>query len=337
MPPRDDSGRPRSLFLASLQRSVENYSLRRFQEAAFARGHTLMQLNPLNCNLVLSGPAPRVFHERKGYLAGIDAILVRRGSGISEEELALIDHLEGAGFLVINSHTSIARSRDKFLSSRLLSTHGIPVPTTVLIKTRAGLEEAFRLIGRPPYILKPTRGTHGVGVMLAESRQSAESIFDAFGPSTDGLLIQEFIRESRGVDLRVIVVNGKVVGAMRRKAARGEFRANIHRAGIGEPVKLTPRARDLALRAAEVAGLEIAGVDLIESRGGPLVMELNTSPGFEGLERATGIDIAGPIIDHLVARARAHPGPPEGRRGQPFAEIAGDWPWGGGGGDEPEV
>jgi ribosomal protein S6--L-glutamate ligase len=329
MPAREPQG-GRSLLLASLQRSVENYSLRRFQEAAFARGHTLMQLNPLNCNLVLGRGPPRVFHERKGYLDGIDAVLVRRGSGITEEELALVDHLEGAGFLVINSHTSIARSRDKFLASRLLASHGIPVPKTVLIKTRAGLEEAFRILGRPPYILKPTRGTHGVGVMIAESRPSAESIFDAFGGTGEGLLIQEFIRESRGVDLRVIVVNGRVVGAMRRKAAKGEFRANIHRAGVGEVVKLSQKAREIALRSAQVAGLEIAGVDLIESRSGPLVMELNTSPGFEGLEAATGLDVAGPIVEHLIARALARGEPEAGRRVRPFAEIAGDWPSGGG-------
>ncbi len=337
MPARESPNGPRSLFLACLQRSVENYSLRRFQEAAFARGHTLMQLNPLNCNLVLGAGPPQVFHERKGYLQGLDAILVRRGSGITEEELALIDHLEGAGFLVINSHASIARSRDKFLASRLLASHGIPVPKTVLLKTRAGLEEAFRLLGRPPYILKPTRGTHGVGVMLAESRQSAESIFDAFGGAGEGLLIQEFIRESRGIDLRVVVVNGRVVGAMRRKAARGEFRANIHRTGVGEPVKLSQRARDLALRAAQVAGLEVAGVDLIESRSGPLVMELNTSPGFEGLERATAVDIAGPIIEYVAAKALSRERPREARPVRPFAELAGDWPWGGGGGDEREV
>lgn len=316
---------------------MENYSLRRFQEAAFARGHTLVQLNPLNCNLVLGEEGPRIFHERRGYVEGLDAILVRRGSGITEEELALVDHLEGAGFLVINSHASIARARDKFLASRLLATHGVPVPKTVLIKTRAGLEEAFRLLGRAPYILKPTRGTHGIGVMLAESRQSAESIFDAFGGSGDGLLIQEFIRESRGIDLRVVVVDGKIVAAMRRKAARGEFRANIHRQGVGEPVKLSARARDLALRAAEVAGLEIAGVDLIESRSGPLVMELNTSPGFEGLERATGADVASEIVEHIAKRALARPAPPVAPPSRPFAGLAGDWPWGAGGDDEPEV
>jgi ribosomal protein S6--L-glutamate ligase len=336
MPAREPAG-GRSLLIASLQRSVENYSLRRFQEAAFARGHTLMQLNPLNCNLVVGRGPPRIFHERKGYLEGIDAVVVRRGSGITDEELALVDHLEGAGFLVINSHAAIARSRDKFLASRLLSTHGIPVPRTVLIKTRAGLEEAFRLLGRPPYILKPTRGTHGVGVMLAESRPSAESIFDAFGSTDEGLLIQEFIRESRGIDLRVVVVNGKVVTAMRRRAARGEFRANIHRAGVGEPVKLSARAREIAVRAAEVAGLEVAGVDLIESRAGPLVMELNTSPGFEGLEAATGDDVAGPIIDHVIRRALARALPGALRPARPFAEIAGDWPAVGGAAVERET
>ncbi|HKZ58922.1 MAG TPA: RimK family alpha-L-glutamate ligase [Candidatus Thermoplasmatota archaeon] len=337
MAQRPDATRPRSLFIACLQRSVENYSLRRFQEAAFARGHILVQLNPLNCNLVLSGGAPRVFHERKGYLEGLDAVLVRRGSGITDEELALIDHLEGAGFLTVNSHASIARARDKILASRLLATHGIPVPKTVLIKTRAGLEEAFRLIGRPPFILKPTRGTHGVGVMLAESRTSAESIFDAFGVNSEGLLIQEFIREARGTDLRVVVVDGRVVSAMRRRAPRGEFRANIHRQGVGERVRLSPRARDLAVRSAQVAGLEVAGVDLIESRRGPLVVELNTSPGFEGLERATGDDVAAAIIAHVEKRALAARQAPPGRHAPPFAEIAEDWPWGGGGGEEREV
>jgi ribosomal protein S6--L-glutamate ligase len=326
----DSNGTPRtngrSLFLACLQRSVDNYSLRRFQEVAFAQGHTLIQLNPLNCSLVLGGGHPRVFHERKGYLHGLDAVLVRRGSAISEEELALVDHLEGAGFLVINSYTSIARCRDKFLTSRLLASHGIPVPKTVMIKTSAALEEAFQLLGRPPYILKPTRGTHGIGVMLAESRQSAESIFDAFGGTNEGLLIQEFIRESRGTDLRVIVVNGKIVGAMRRKAAKGEFRANIHQQGKGEPVRLSAKSRELAVRAAEVAGLEIAGVDIIESRAGPLVMELNTSPGFEGLERATGDNVAGAILDHLIARAGAHAEPVPGAAAMPFADLAMDWP-----------
>ncbi len=297
----------------------------------------MIHLNPLNCNLVLSGGPPRVFHERKGYLEGLDAVLVRRGSGITDEELALIDHLEGAGFLVVNSHASIARARDKILASRLLASHGIPVPKTVLIKTRAGLEEAYRLLGRPPYILKPTRGTHGVGVMLAESRPSAESIFDAFGGTSEGLLIQEFIREARGTDLRVVVVDGRVVSAMRRRAARGQFRANIHRQGVGERVRLSQRARDLAIRSAQVAGLEVAGVDLIESRRGPLVIELNTSPGFEGLEQATGDDVASAIVEHVEKRALAVRGPPAGRPAAPFAELGEDWPWSGGGGEEREV
>jgi ribosomal protein S6--L-glutamate ligase len=304
---------------------VDNYSLRRFQEAAYARGHAVFQLNPLNCNLVLAPGGPRVFHERKGYLQGLDAVLVRRGSGITREELSLIDHLEGAGFLVINSPASIARSRDKFLTYRLLASNGVEVPKTVLLKTRAGLQEAFRLLGRPPYILKPTRGTHGIGVMLAESKPSAESIFDAFQGSIEGLMIQEFLRESRGTDIRAIVVDGKVVGAMRRRAARGEFRSNIHLDATGEPVRLSPKIRDIALRACEVLGLDIAGVDLMESRRGPLVMELNTSPGFEGLEEATGADIAGPIMDYVARRASAHRG--HGAvGGHPFEQVADDWP-----------
>ncbi|HEX9709218.1 MAG TPA: RimK family alpha-L-glutamate ligase [Candidatus Thermoplasmatota archaeon] len=315
----------RTLFIACLQRSVDNYSLRRFQQAAFDRGHAVFQLNPLNCNLVLGPGGPRVFHERKGYLQGLDAVLVRRGSGISREELALIDHLEGAGFLVINSAASIARSRDKFLTYRLLASNDVAVPKTVLLKTRAGLEEAFRLLGRPPYILKPTRGTHGIGVMLAESRQSAESIFDAFQGSVEGLMVQEFLRESRGTDIRAIVVDGQVVGAMRRRAARGEFRSNIHLDASGEPVRLTPKLREIALRATEVAALNIAGVDIMESRRGPLVVELNTSPGFEGLEEATGADIAGPIIDYVAKRASAHPGQ-SAAIAQPFEHLADDWP-----------
>jgi ribosomal protein S6--L-glutamate ligase len=285
----------------------------------------MFQLNPLNCNLVLGPGGARVFHERKGYLQGLDAILVRRGSGITDEELALIDHLEGAGFLVINSAAAIARSRDKFLAYRLLASNNVAVPRTVLVKTRAGLAEAFRLLGRPPYILKPTRGTHGIGVMLAESKQSAESIFDAFQGSIEGLMIQEFLRESRGTDIRTIVVGGKVVGAMRRRAARGEFRSNIHLDASGEPVRLTPRMRELALRACKVAGLEIAGVDLVESRRGPLVMELNTSPGFEGLEEATGGDIAGPVVDYIAQRALAH-SRQAGVSPQPFEHLADDWP-----------
>jgi ribosomal protein S6--L-glutamate ligase len=318
-------GGPRTLFIACLQRSVDNYSLRRFQEAAFARGHAVFQLNPLNCNLVLGPGGPRVFHERKGYLQGLDAVLVRRGSGITREEMALIDHLEGAGFLVINTAAAIARSRDKFLTYRLLASRGVEVPKTVLLKTRAGLEEAFRILGRPPYILKPTRGTHGIGVMLAESRQSAESIFDAFQGSVEGLMVQEFLRESRGTDIRALVVDGKVVGAMRRRAARGEFRSNIHLDATGEPVRLTPKMREIALRACQVADLEVAGVDLMESRRGPLVMELNTSPGFEGLEEATGVDIAGPIMDYVVRRAQAHRGQ-TAVPVQPFEHLADDWP-----------
>jgi ribosomal protein S6--L-glutamate ligase len=308
--------RGRSLFIACLQRSLDNFSLRRFQEVAFARGHTLVQLNPLNCNLVVGGGPPRVFHERRGYLQGLDAILVRRGSGITEEELALVDTLEGAGFLVINSHAAIARARDKFLASRLLAANDIPVPKTVLVKTRAGLSEAFRILGRPPYVMKPTRGTHGVGVMLAESRLSAESIFDAFGGTEQGLLIQEFIR----------VVEGEIVGAMRRHAARGEFRANIHQQGRGERIKLSKEVAELSVKAAEIGGLEVAGVDILESRRGPLVVELNTSPGFEGLERATGLDVAGKILDYVIKRARAHAGRFGIPEGAPFTELAEDWP-----------
>jgi len=253
--------------VAILSRKKTLYSTRRLIEAAKARGFRPRVIDVLRCNLALESGGARLYHRGKE-VRGVAVAVPRIGASVTAIGLSVVRHLEAMGIPVINSAAAIARSRDKLAGQ----------------------------VGGLPAILKLTQGTQGVGVMIAHSAAEVESILGTLWDLGQEILLQEFVAESRGRDVRALVVGDRVVGAMRREAPRGEFRSNLHRGGFGTAIQLPPEYAEAAVRAAKVIGLEVAGVDLLESNEGPKIVELNSSPGFEGLERATGLDIAGEIV-----------------------------------------
>ncbi len=244
---------------------------------------------------------PAVFYNGHN-VERIAAVVPRIGASITSYGLAVVNQFEMMGVPVVNSSTAIARSRDKLRCLQLLAQAGIDMPRTVMARDRTGIEQSVEQIGGLPAIIKLIQGTQGVGVMIAHTMDEIQTILDTFWDLGQEILLQEFIAESKGADVRALVVGDHVVGAMRRKAKAGEFRSNIHRGGKGMLVELSPSFQKAAVRAAEVMGLEVAGVDMLEGKDGPKIMEVNSSPGFEGLEAATGLDIASQIMSHAVAR-----------------------------------
>jgi len=289
------------LLILSRRRTL--YSTRRFVETARASGHRPMVVDPLNCFLVC-GSSPSIYHKNsRKRLDDVDVVLPRIGASITEYGLAVVNHFEILGVPVVNGAQAIAQSRDKLRSLQILAQHHIDIPKTVMARTPAQIERALQEVGGPPVILKLIQGAQGIGVMLAETQTSLEAILDTLWGLGQNILIQEFIPESRGRDIRAIVVGGEVVAAMRRVARVGEFRSNIHRGGEGRLVRLSAEYERVAIEAARVTGLLLAGVDMLESRSGPKVIEINSSPGFEGLEAATKQDIAGTILDFAFLHA----------------------------------
>ncbi len=290
--------------LALLSRKRTLYSTKRLVEAAKAHGLRPLVLDTLLCNLVLSKDSPKILYH-DAVLPPVDVVLPRIGSSVTNYGLAVVSHLDLMGVPVLNAAAPIARSRDKLRCLQMLTKAGIDIPRTVMAHDRANVELLVEQVGGLPAIIKLIRGTQGVGVMIASTVQEVKTIVDTFWQLGEEIVIQEFIAESKGRDVRALVVGDRVVGAMRRKAKRGEFRSNLHRGGEGRLIELPPAYTEVAVRAARVIGLEIAGVDLLEASGGPKIMEVNSSPGFEGLEKATGQDIAGAIIEHAIAFAEA--------------------------------
>lgn len=291
--------------VAILSRKRTLYSTRRLVEAAKAYGHEPVVLDTLRCDLMLETGHPEVLY-RGGTVTGVGVVIPRIGASITHYGLAVVNQFDMMGVPVLNNSVPIARARDKLRALQILARFKVAIPRTAMMRNRDDLEQALERIGGLPAIVKLLQGTQGVGVMLAHSLQELESILDTMWNLDQEILLQEFIAESRGRDVRALVVGDRVVGAMRRKATvQGEFRSNIHRGGEGEPVDLPPAYRDEAIRAARVIGLEVAGVDMLESSAGPKITEVNSSPGIEGLERATGIDAAGAIIAHAVEFAKA--------------------------------
>jgi ribosomal protein S6--L-glutamate ligase len=217
----------------------------------------------------------------------------------------VVNHLDMMGVPVVNSAAGIARSRDKLRGLQALAQSGLDVPRTVMAHDRSNVRALLEEVGGLPAIIKLIRGTQGVGVMIASTLAEVQSMLDTFADLGQEIILQEFVAESKGRDVRALVVGNRVVGAMRREARRGEFRSNIHRGGTGRPVELPPEYAEIAVKAARVVGLEVAGVDMLESKDGPKIMEINSSPGFEGLEKATGIDVAGAIVTHAVEFAQS--------------------------------
>jgi ribosomal protein S6--L-glutamate ligase len=288
--------------LAVLSRRATLYSTHRFVAAAARLGHKAIVLDPLQCMPVLDTRGPAVYHKRKR-LDALDAVLPRIGSSITDHGLAVVRQFEFAGVYCANRAAALQAGRDKWLTLQLLVQQGIAVPPTAVVRNAADIPQALALVGGLPAVVKKVQGAQGVGVLLAESPASLENILQTLWRLNQNVLLQGFVAESAGHDVRAVVVGGRVVAAMRRKAPAGEFRANVHRGAACEPVRLEPAYAEAALRAAAATGLAVAGVDMLESAAGPLVLEVNGSPGFEGLEGACGVDVAGAILEHVFAAA----------------------------------
>jgi ribosomal protein S6--L-glutamate ligase len=302
--PRRRVSRAERLSLVILSRNRRLYSTRRLLEAAREHGHHPKVLDTLRCNLVLARDAPRIFY-RGDEVTGVDVVLPRIGASVTGYGLSVVNQFDMMGVPVLNNSVPIARSRDKLRALQLLSRFGIDIPRTVMCRYREEVPLAVEQVGGLPCIVKLLQGTQGVGVLIANSMSEVEGMLDTLWTLGQEILLQELIEESRGKDVRALVIGDRVVAAMRRTAREGEFRSNIHRGGEGQALELPPGYAEVAVKAARVIGLEVAGVDMLEGRDGPKIMEVNSSPGFEGLERVTGIDIARPYIEHAAAYARA--------------------------------
>jgi ribosomal protein S6--L-glutamate ligase len=291
--------------IAILSRNGKLYSTRRLVEAAEQRGHEVQVLNTLKCYMNIASLRP-VVHYRGERLEPFDAVIPRIGASVTFYGAAVLRQFEMMGAYPANESVAITRSRDKLRSMQILARAGIGLPLTGFANSPDDTQDLIKLVGGAPLVVKLLEGTQGKGVVLAETQKAAESLIEAFRALGANFLVQEFIKEAGGSDLRCFVIGEKVVAAMQRSAKEGEFRSNLHRGGSAETVKLTPEERSTALRAARQMGLNVSGVDLLRSNHGPVVMEVNSSPGLEGIEKATGKDVAGMIIEFLEKNARPH-------------------------------
>ena len=292
------------LTIGVLSRNRKLYSTRRLLEAAGALGHRALVLDTLRCRLVLSRDRPRIFY-RGEEVSRLDVVIPRIGASITGYGLAVVNQLDMMGVPVLASSVPIARSRDKLRALQLLARFGLDIPRTVMCRYRDEVPQAVEQVGGLPCIIKLIRGAQGVGVMIANSMDEVKGMLDTLWHLGQEILLQEFVAESRGRDVRALVIGDRVVAAMRRQARTGEFRSNLHRGGEGKPVSLERDYAEAAVKASRVIGLEVSGVDMLESRTGPKIMEVNSSPGFEGLERVTGVDIARLYVEHALEFARA--------------------------------
>ncbi|MBI9085231.1 MAG: 30S ribosomal protein S6--L-glutamate ligase [Desulfobacterales bacterium] len=285
-----------------LSRKATLYSTSRLAEAARQRGHDVSVINPLRCYMDITSHHPAI-HYKGENLEGIDAVIPRIGASITFFGTAVVRQFEMMDVYSVNESVAISRSRDKLRSLQLLAKKGIGLPVTGFAHSTKFTEGLIKMVGGAPLVVKMIEGTQGIGVVLAETQQAAQSVIEAFRGLKANILVQEYIKEAKGSDIRCIVVGGKVVSAMLRKGPEGEFRSNLHRGGKAALVKITPEERSTATRAANIMGLNVAGVDLLRSNHGPVVMEVNSSPGLEGIEKATGKDIAGTIIEFIEKNA----------------------------------
>ncbi|MDZ7661860.1 30S ribosomal protein S6--L-glutamate ligase [Thiohalophilus sp.] len=291
--------------IAILSRNAKLYSSRRLAEAAKARGHEVSVVNPLKCYMDITSMRPGIYY-RGEQLEGFDAVIPRIGASITFYGTAVLRQLEMMGVYPVNESVAIGRSRDKLRSLQLLARKGIGLPVTGFAHDVDDTGDLIQLVGGAPLVVKLLEGTQGKGVVLAETKKAAESVIDAFRELNANFLVQEFIKEAGGSDIRALVIGDKVVAAMMRTAKEGEFRSNLHRGGSAKVIKLTPEERSTAVRAAKTMGLNVAGVDILRSNHGPVIMEVNSSPGLEGIELATSKDVAGQIIDFIDKSAKPH-------------------------------
>ncbi len=290
--------------IAILATNASLYSHKRLKSEGEARGHEVTIVNPLYCYMNVAASNPKVHYRGGEPLPHFDAVIPRIGASTTFYGTAVLRHMETMGIYTVNESIAIARSRDKFRSLQLLARKGIPMPLTSFAQSPDDTEDLIQMVGGAPLVIKLLEGTQGKGVILADSHQSAVSIINAFKEMHANILVQEFIEESRGMDIRCFVIGDKVVSSVKRQAKEGEFRANVHQGGTAMKVKLSPQERAIAIAAAKTMGLKIAGVDLIRSNHGPLVLEINSSPGLEGIEKASYINIAGKIIEYIEKKAK---------------------------------
>ncbi|MCD1626706.1 MAG: 30S ribosomal protein S6--L-glutamate ligase [Paracoccaceae bacterium] len=289
--------------IAMMTRNSALYSHQRLKEAAEARGHELDFVNTLRCSMNIASRRPEIYYDGQK-LPRYDAVIPRIGASVTFYGLAVLRQFEMQGVYPLNESVAIGRSRDKLRSMQLLARDGIGLPVTTFAHDPKQTEEVVKLAGGAPLVIKLLEGTQGIGVVLADTDRSAKSVIEAFRGAGVNILVQEFIKEAGGTDIRAIVVGGKVVAAMQRTGAEGEFRSNLHRGGSAKPIRISPEERSTAIRAAKSMGLNVCGVDMLRSNHGPVVMEVNSSPGLEGVEKATGKDIAGMIIEFIEKNAR---------------------------------
>lgn len=289
--------------IAMLARNPSLYSHQRLKEAAEERGHTLDIINTLRCYMNIASRRPEIYYNGEA-LEGYDAVIPRIGASVTFYGTAVLRQFEMMGVYPLNESVAIGRSRDKLRSMQLLARDGIGLPITTFAHDPKVADEVIKLAGGTPVVIKLLEGTQGLGVVLADTGRSAKSVIEAFRATNTNILVQEFIKEAGGTDIRAIVVGGRVIAAMKRSGAEGEFRSNLHRGGSAQVVKLSPEERSTAVRAAKSMGLNVCGVDMLRANHGAVVMEVNSSPGLEGVEKATGLDIAGKIIEFIEKNAK---------------------------------
>lgn len=286
-----------------LSRNKKLYSTRRLVEAGQERGHEMRVVDHQRCYMNIASHKPAV-HYRGDALEGVDAVIPRIGASITFYGTAVLRQFEMMGVYPLNESVAISRSRDKLRSLQLLSRKGVGLPITGFAHSPDDTQDLISIAGGAPVVIKLLEGTQGIGVVLAETRKAAESVIEAFRGLNANFLVQEFIAESKGSDIRCLVVGDKVVAAMQRQGKEGEFRSNLHRGGTSKLIRITPEERATAIRSAKIMGLNVAGVDIIRSNHGPVVLEVNSSPGLEGIESTTGKDVAGLIIEHIEKNAK---------------------------------
>jgi ribosomal protein S6--L-glutamate ligase len=288
--------------IAILSQDATLYSTQRLMEAGEKQGHEIRVINYLRCYMNITSHKPSVMYQGNP-LENFDAIIPRIGASKTFYGAAVVRQFEVMGVFTANESQAISRSRDKLRCLQILSREGIGLPVTGFAHSTQDIDGLIDTVGGAPVVIKLLEGTQGIGVVLAETHHAAKSVIEAFRGLDANILVQEFIKEAEGMDIRCFVIDNKVVASMKRQGAPGEFRSNLHRGGTAQQIKLTPEERSTAIRAAKAMGLRVAGVDLLRSNHGPVVMEVNSSPGLEGIEKATEVDVAGRIIEYLEKNA----------------------------------
>lgn len=291
--------------IAILSRNSKLYSTRRLVEACEQRGHEAMVLDCLRCYMDVVSSKPEI-HFRGTNISGVDAVIPRIGASVTFYGTAVLRQFEMIGAFPLNESVAITRARDKLRSLQLLARKGVGLPNTGFASDPDDIPDLLHMVGGAPLVIKLLEGTQGIGVVLAETRKAAESVIEAFMGLKANIMVQEYIKEAGGADIRCFVVDGKVVAAMKRQAQPGEFRSNLHRGGTATLIKISPQERATAVKAAQVMGLNVAGVDILRAERGPLVMEVNSSPGLQGIEEATGKDVASIIVQYIENNASPH-------------------------------